>query len=362
MYTSINREKKKVLRRAVRRHVTNRVMLWTSVWLALGLAVIVCPPAPCYGGEFVRQSPIADYLGSVRYGYATDMLASQRAPSVSFGYGSDTGSEGDEFGNHMKKQKSPLKAFLLSAAVPGLGQWYYGSRIKPFLFLGAEVAAWTLHATWHKDGRDAEDAYEDFHNVHWSETRYEDYLEMAYQGVGGEFRDDDSLSFREISHHLPDQWTQQYFEMTGKYDQFAWGWDDAVYNDGGEEMRLPDYWDNYQNGYTGTGRDTLEIKRITGEETLPRSERRDRYETMRNDANNKFDKARRMLTVAIVNRLVSALEAYFVTKSQQNKSDDDEEFFSKLKPSILERVHVSAKLKSYHSKRDTPYVKFTYKF
>ena len=38
------------------------------------------------------------------------------------------------------KLKSPGRAFFYSLAVPGLGQYYYGSKVKPLLLLSAQVS------------------------------------------------------------------------------------------------------------------------------------------------------------------------------------------------------------------------------
>ena len=37
--------------------------------------------------------------------------------------------------------KSPVRGFFYSLLVPGLGQFYYGSRIKPLVFLSVEAAS-----------------------------------------------------------------------------------------------------------------------------------------------------------------------------------------------------------------------------
>jgi len=246
------------------------------------------------------------------------------------------GSTGD-FDQTPAKRKSPIKAFLLSAAVPGLGQWYYGSRIKPFVFLGVEVTAWSMYFKWHGEGEDLTDAFEAFNRLHWSRYDYENrYLAWTY----GE-TDDDSIVATEVSHHLPETETQQYFEMTGKYDQFAWGWDDAVL----DGHTLDDY----------NGTDNLP-PRINGlPSTTPYSSRRLDYEQQRYDANSKFDRARKMIMVSIANRLASAMEAFLVTRHKNQSAGDG-------KSGFLSQVKVDARLKSYHERHDTPFVKFTYIF
>jgi hypothetical protein len=234
-------------------------------------------------------------------------------------------------------QKSPAKAFFLSLAVPGLGQFYYGSKIKPLVFLSAEVVSWAFYAKWHGDGNDLTDKYEAFNQNHWSRDSYENkYLLWTY-GV----TDDDSVNnATEVTHHLPDDMTQQYYEMTGKYNQFAWGWDDATLNDSTLEELIN------QNPNTG--------RPIKDDASTPYSARRLQYEKMRDDANNKYDQATRMIFVSMANRLISAFEAYFVTRHRNNKT--------KGTGIDLTSFKVRAGLKSYHAQRDTPFFTVTYKF
>jgi len=244
-----------------------------------------------------------------------------------------TGEEQGDFGDGTVKRKSPLKAFLLSAALPGAGQFYLGNRIKPLVYLGVEAAAWGFHFKYQGQGDDATDAYQAFNRAHWSRDAYEQkYLLWAY-GV----TDDELVSASEVSHHLPDGETQQYFEMTGKYNQFAWGWDDAVRD--GRTL------DDYANDPAVA---------VTGDDTTPYSARRVIYEGMRNDANRKYDKATKLVIVSLVNRVVSAFEAMFSAQKFNRSLGSGSSPFA--------RVKVQMSLKSYNSRRDTPYVKLSYKF
>lgn len=230
------------------------------------------------------------------------------------------------------KLKSPGKAFFYSLAVPGLGQYYYGSKVKPVLFLSAEVASWIFYFKWHGQGDDLTDEYKQFNRDHWGKTSYETYLLWTY-GVA----DDDSIKGEEgITEHLPDEKNQQYYEMTGKYDQFAWGWDDAVLDN------------STLNNY-----DSLNPPPKINE-AVPHSDRREAYEGKRDDANKRYDRATRMIFVSIANRLISAFEAYFVTKSRNSRIKRD--------TWDLTRLKVRTRLKSYHSYGDTPFVTFAYRF
>lgn len=229
--------------------------------------------------------------------------------------------------------KSPTKAFFLSLAVPGLGQYYYGSRVKPFIFLGAEVAAWAFYINWHNEGDDLTSDYEAYNHAHWSRDDYSTYLEVVF-GVSSD--SELPTGTRGITHHLPDDLTQQFYEMTGKYDQFSWGWDDAALADGTVLSGI-------------SPEDT-----VVGGATVPYSANRLHYETMRNDANNAYDRATRMIFVSMANRLVSAFEALFTTKSNNKKLRAQSDEFGRLK--------VKARLRSFYAKNDTPYITVTWKF
>ncbi|MCB2229343.1 hypothetical protein KQH82_01420 [bacterium] len=233
--------------------------------------------------------------------------------------------------------KSPFKAFALSMVVPGAGQWYYGSKTKALLFFAVDVAAWGLQFKWHGDGVDMEDEFEAFNRQYWSRESYEEkYLYWVY-GV----TDDDELQgpvYGEVSHHLPDTRTQQYYEMTGKYNQFAWGWADAVY----DGNTIDDY--SVDNP----------MPAITGVSLTPQSTLREEYETMRADANSKLEDARKMVMVSIFNRIVSGLEAYFGAKRHNNSL----QAFGAADP----KIEVRASLESYNSRRDTPFLHVAWHF
>ncbi|MEE8403926.1 MAG: hypothetical protein V3S17_00890, partial [candidate division Zixibacteria bacterium] len=169
-----------------------------------------------------EQNSFDQELQKIRYSYALALSDGKVSLFEQAEFDSD-----DNSSRNVSKSsyKSPSKAFLLSLALPGLGQYYYGSRIKPVAFLGVEAFAWLMRSKWNSEGTDLTAEFEQFNRDHWSQMRYEEYLFIVY-GV----MDDDSVNQQEASHHLPDTRTQQYYEMTGKYDQFSWGWDDAKLN------------------------------------------------------------------------------------------------------------------------------------
>ncbi|MBN1211563.1 MAG: hypothetical protein JXA92_03220 [candidate division Zixibacteria bacterium] len=279
----------------------------------------------------LKPSVFESELQAIRYDYS--LLAMAADDFAEFSGEADT-SMAIMRGN---KYKSPVKAMLLSLAVPGLGQYYYGSKVKSAIFLGTEITAWTLHIMWHGDAEDMTDEFETFNREHWLESRYERFLELAYYG----YTDDDDIptggdSAVGITHHLPDTRTQQYYEMTGKYNQFAWGWDDAVLD--GDSL--------------GDFDESNPPPRIVSDETTPYSSLRFEYETMRADANDKFNDANKMITVAIINRIISGFEAYFMTRHRNKQADNGSNVFS--------RIHFEAGMKTFYTYKDTPFFKMSY--
>jgi hypothetical protein len=264
---------------------------------------------------------------------------SRMPQSVMFASADTSFKAGAESPKDLVKPKSPGKAFVLSMLVPGFGQYYNGNKVKAVAFLGIEATAWILQFKWHADGNKLTDKFVAFQEAHWSETRYGVYLEGVYG-----YSDDDSIVATEISHHLPDTKTQQYYEMTGKYDQFSWGWDDAMLNGHGYSY------------YADTGAFVAAIN-----DNVPLSPNRTQYETMRYDANKKFSNARKMIMLALGNRLVSALEAFISAKRSQISSSGSGD--KKGKPEFSEKHwKFEGKLRSVYARYDTPWVKVTYGF
>jgi hypothetical protein len=154
----------------------------------------------------------------------------------------------------------------MSAVVPGLGQAYNKDWIGMAIFVAAEAALIIGYASAKSSGNDGVEAYELYANLNWSPVRYAEWLN-AYSGYSGPEIGLPSLSDEELMH--PDEWSaaqraeidaffndirqaerssvylstgaafshvipyfgeQQYYELIGKYFQYAPGWDDYTYD------------------------------------------------------------------------------------------------------------------------------------
>ncbi len=172
------------------------------------------------------------------------------------------------------KKSVPL-AFGMSAIVPGAGQVYNRNWIKAAVAIAGEAAVLLLYRSWHQKGNDGRDAYQMEAHAHWSPVRYaswlNDYMQYLNHLPGGRpvtanpieissllssidltnpdaWSQSDQLAVRSLiqeirrvegavynsstgaafSHVLPFFGEQQYYELIGKYFQYAPGWDDYV--------------------------------------------------------------------------------------------------------------------------------------
>ncbi len=189
----------------------------------------------------------------------------------------------ESFGREEPRRKSKALAVVLSAAVPGSGEIYCGSYIKGLGFLAVETTCWVVYGVYTKEGNEIEDEFHNFADTHWIEADYWDWISDR-SGLPR----DDMEALREyerdnFSHGLHEQKDQQYYEMIGKYDQFNVGWDDTL---------------------TPFARD---------------SQRRDFYETRRDDSNKAFKKAAAGEMIALANHLLSALDAAWTVNNYNKK-------------------------------------------
>ncbi len=246
------------------------------------------------------------------------------------------------------RRSAPL-AFGMSAVVPGLGQAYNRHWIKAAVGIAGEATVLLLYASWRQQGIDGRDAYQMEAHRYWSPIKYaywlNDYAQYLNQLPDGRlvttppvnissallnidltqpntWSDSERLVvrtfFQEIqllerdsyhgdtgaafSHVLPFFGEQQYYELVGKYFQFAPGWEDyvAIIRDG----RLT--WIDENGNF---------IQSIEPEATGPGgtkpnvSTRFYQYAEDHADANTYLRRASRITTLLIVNHLLAAVDA-----------------------------------------------------
>jgi len=181
------------------------------------------------------------------------------------------------------KMKSPFKAFMMSLAVPGLGEYYLGQKIKAGSFFAADVILWTGYFIYRGKGNDKEEEYKQYADDHYL---WNTYIEWWNSG------DLDSIR-QTYSHSMPWDSTanqpifnHEYYENIGKYDQFQVGWDDI-----GMNFPPPPLSDS---GYV--------------------SPHRAFYLNLRKQSNDYFTNASTLAMVSIANHIISAFDAAISAK------------------------------------------------
>jgi hypothetical protein len=246
------------------------------------------------------------------------------------------------------RRSTPL-AFGMSAVVPGLGQAYNRHWIKAAVGVAGEATVLLLYASWRQQGVDGRDAYQMEAHMHWSPIKYaywlNDYSQYLNQLPDGRrvtappvnispallsidltqpdtWSDSERLAVRRLfqeiqllerdsyhgdtgavfSHVLPFFGEQQYYELVGKYFQFAPGWEDytAIVR-GGRVTWIDENGDFIQS---------IEPEATGPGGTKPNvSARFYQYAEDHADANTYLRRASRITTLLIVNHVLAAVDA-----------------------------------------------------
>ena len=181
-------------------------------------------------------------------------------------------------------EKSPKTAFLLSLLVPGLGEFYAGTKMRAAGFMGAEAFTWLAYSSWRGKGNDIKAEFRVFADQNWNEARYRAWQAYnASQLESQQYFETETLPSKS-------QDIQQYYELIGKYAQFVYGWDDVT-------------------------------SAFTTDNMSVQSNLRQQYETRRNDSNKYLKRASVVTGLAVLNRIASAIHASAYTRSLQKQNE-----------------------------------------
>ncbi len=229
-------------------------------------------------------------------------------------------------------------AFGASALVPGAGQAMNRQWWKTALYVGAEAAAIGFYLHYDARGDLGQRRYNRHGNANWSVVSYAGFVHGYYMGGArrpnapdvpitdlltpaglavfnetGQFPTpafDTSVDWALIdlqalralerntlyangnafSHDLPDYGSQQYYELIGKYFQFGPGWrdwDPALHSVNADKSGMPALWVEHA--------------------------RRNR------EFNDDFKLSRQMVTLVLVNHVISAFDALFTVNIRENR-------------------------------------------
>ena len=145
-------------------------------------------------------------------------------------------------------KKSPLLAGVMSAVLPGSGEFYVGEYLKAAIFFAVEVTLITVAVVNNNEGDELTAEFEAFADEHWSAVDYSEYMMDHWQELGlseqcvidintdGNLQPWERVNWNDLnhceglvgvfSHRLPPHGQQQYYELIGKYKQYSSGWDE----------------------------------------------------------------------------------------------------------------------------------------
>lgn len=222
---------------------------------------------------------------SIRYQMLADGLAMERISSKELGFARQD--EEENLGDiYEYKMKSPFKAFVMSLAVPGLGEYYIGQKVKAGSFFAADVILWTGYFIYRGKGKDKEDEYKQYADDHYLWNTYIQWWSDPNQ-VPDSIKETYSHSMPWDSTANQPIFNHEYYENIGKYDQFQVGWDDI-----GTNFPPPP---------------------LPGGTTVI-SEHRAFYLNLRKQSNDYFTTASTIAMISIANHIISAFDAAIAAK------------------------------------------------
>lgn len=206
-----------------------------------------------------------------------------------------------------KKERSPVLGALMSAVLPGSGEFYGGNILKAAIFLGVELLGWGTYAYLQHKGDTKTAAFEAYANQYWSINKYGAWLkdqgfassgginpdEQNWQTLQAEIHVCENDPVNGFSHTLPDQNSQQFYELIGKYQTFQPGWTNLAH----DPTKGPGPY-NFE-----TYHDPVFIN----------------YSISRQDANNFYDYANDGIYFVVLNHLLSAADAAWTVSTFNKK-------------------------------------------
>ncbi|NGP75884.1 hypothetical protein G3570_04515 [Balneolaceae bacterium YR4-1] len=234
-------------------------------------------------------------------------------------------------------RSKPGLALLSSAIVPGTGQAANNKWLRAGAYLAAEAVFFTVHLTRLNDAKQQERQYEQFANNNWSVVTYAKWLVNYYEqnnlsnsaidelrnqvtGLSASYNTDIDWNVVDIellrmverntpfiypdrsgnnfSHVMPDYGSQQYYELISKYYQYGPGWRDFGSNQNGGSLDNP-----YKLNWDGTD---MPFNFFRGSSLAERF-------------NDNYRLAGNMLSLIVLNHIVSAFDAFLTVKIKNNR-------------------------------------------
>jgi hypothetical protein len=202
------------------------------------------------------------------------------------------------------KKKSILLGALMSAVVPGAGEYYGKNYLKAGIFFGVELISWGAYAVYQTKGNNQTDKFQSYADQYWSVRTYAHWLiDQGFPGASAINPDEPNLETlrqqimqceaQNFTHTLPEYGSQQYYELIGKYQNFQAGWTNLAHIP--TKSPGPYYYETY--------RDPVFVN----------------YANERQKANDYYDYAKTGIIIVVLNHILSAGDAaWTVSMFNQN--------------------------------------------
>ena len=211
------------------------------------------------------------------------------------------------------KPKSTLRAVLLSALMPGLGEIYVGGRrgyVTGGVLVGIDLVSIYKFYDYNNQGDDLRTEYRDYAHRYYDRVRFEAYVKDTVAAVNSNFEychigdqydpvKCDSL----VDYYFPLADDDDFYEQIDVMDRFAFGWTDWVH-----DPAYVNYWNQWEDpeGPIPSGIETETARRLT-------------YRSMREEANDAYASADRFAWIMVIGRVVSMVDAMILTRAHNSK-------------------------------------------
>jgi len=210
-------------------------------------------------------------------------------------------------------EKSPGKAFLMSAILPGAGELYSGAKWRALAFAGVEVFSWVMYFNQKNRGEDLESQYMKFADENWSLSQLYQMGALGYQLTGLSGQHGEGFG----SHSIYVEYNGKEYEgNTLLLDTALVGWESYINNGELTPVKTRDYYENIgkYDQFAG-GWSDFDIYNKLADSVVTVSKLRDKYLTQRKKSNDALKMATNFATVVMFNHLISAFHAQIAAKN-----------------------------------------------
>jgi len=217
-------------------------------------------------------------------------------------------------------EKSPGRAFLMSAILPGAGEFYAGAKWRALAFASVEVFSWLMYFNRKNKGDQLETDYIAYADDYWKLSQLYQNGASGYQMTGLTGQHGDSFG----SHSIYLEYEDGEYEGNAMYlDTALVGWESFILSGELQPVRTRDYYENIgkYDQFSGGWDDFTNFNSVS-DSVVSMSDLRDNYLTQRKESNDALKMATNFATVIMFNHLISAFHAQIAAKNYSSEEAD----------------------------------------